>query len=356
MLDFKSEFKSFKKINSSQYNEKRNINVDFTSLQNAVNCYNEAIEAIKANNDDIASIQLRKALNYYKDFIEAKALLGLCMIKRREFKEAEELLNDIKNTYQYIFKANHYLNYLNSLNDNEKKGYYDYYESKSNKKTKNKLILVGLVFGLAVGMLLTYFYYTPKIESFKQKYNNENTEFDKEITQIENKYEQTQSELENANTTIENLNEKISDYKQKEEYYKKVLKIIKADQLYNSGKAIEALDILIELKDANFKNDELEKYKLLYSTASIDVASDLFYEAYNLYKRSEFSKALEKFSLSLKYNDSYDNAHRALYYAGKCCQFNGDYAGASMYYNRLINKYPNNVYAGYARGRLEEIN
>ncbi|MBC7958657.1 MAG: tetratricopeptide repeat protein, partial [Vallitaleaceae bacterium] len=72
-------------------------------LSSAIKKYNQALQHIKQDSEDLAVIQLKKVLSLNPKFIKAYALLALCMIKENQIPKAQKILLKIltidKNNY-----------------------------------------------------------------------------------------------------------------------------------------------------------------------------------------------------------------------------------------------------------------
>ena len=92
-MDLKVELKNFRPINLDeiiQENEKIPDNI-----RNSIFLYNKAIESLRSGSEDIAAIELKKAVSMNPNFNEALNLLGICYSYIGEVDKAGELFRKV---------------------------------------------------------------------------------------------------------------------------------------------------------------------------------------------------------------------------------------------------------------------
>ena len=79
MIDISKEIKRYNPIEPDKLPKMPDGSVS-GNIEESVKLYNQAIRSLSTKSDDIAIIELRKALSLYPDFNEAKLLLSLAYI------------------------------------------------------------------------------------------------------------------------------------------------------------------------------------------------------------------------------------------------------------------------------------
>jgi TolA-binding protein len=363
VLDVEKEIYRFSDIKEIDVLDTANDSIDSDSLRKAVQLYNQALTSIQTKSDDIAVIELKKAISIYPDFIEAKVLLSLCYIIRKQIKEAEELLLDITNSDDYLARAHQYLQYINSIKLKQKSGKDGNKASISRHFFKPKINIDHFkidIFKICViffiGVFISYVFFHNSITALKN-HNAEKTAYSDSIkTDYEKKFELYDSQIATAKSKITELQQQIDQSNKDISYLSNVKKLLAIEQANNNGDKEKAADMLVALKDFEFRDIEKQKYQSLYEKIIPNLARNFYYQGYSFYESRKYSEAIDAFNKSLKYDPRGDNAQYVLYFAARCYQIQGDKMNAADYYNQLINYFPNSKYASYAKNRLNQIN
>lgn len=359
MLDVEKELSRFSFIRELDVLDVTNHSIDSDGLRKAIELYNQAIESIRSESDDIAAIELKKAISIYPEFMEAKVLLSLCYILRQQVEQAEELLKSIINSDNYIARAHQYLQYINEL---KQKG----------GKNKNKLISqslfkpkidlsrfqksflkISVIF--FAGVLVSYIFFYSSLANLRQHSDAQVSRSNSIKSDYQEKIDLYKSEFSTAQKNIELLKQQLEEKDNEFKYLSNVKKLLEIEQLINNGDKEKAAEGILSLKDFKFNDVEQQKYQALYEKIIPQLAAELYYKGYNLYKAGKYGEAIDIFNKVLGYNIKNDQYQYALYLIAKCYQFQGDNINAASYYNQLINYFPASKYAKYAANRLNEL-
>jgi tetratricopeptide (TPR) repeat protein len=98
----------------------------------AIQLFNKALEDIKSGNEDIAIIQLKKAISLYPSFFEAMNLLGICYYAAGKEDAARSAFKQVIDADDSGLKAMQYLNKMDGLVEQTDSG------SVSNKRKSSK--------------------------------------------------------------------------------------------------------------------------------------------------------------------------------------------------------------------------
>lgn len=88
MMDFKNELQNYSMIDLDRLSE-TNPNMP-DNIKNSIQLYNKALEDFRAKSEDIAIIELKKAISLNPDFHEAMNLLGIFYMYIGENDKAAE--------------------------------------------------------------------------------------------------------------------------------------------------------------------------------------------------------------------------------------------------------------------------
>lgn len=375
MLDLYSELDNFNKIDIASL-EEQGVPLE-EDIRKSIILYNKAIDSIRTKSEDIAIIELKKAISLNPHFYEALNLLGVCYAAANEYEKAKEMFQKVMQNEKNGLKSFEYMQKLfgeqssksasqTSAKKNEKRSSVKEISTKSNqnKKTKDNifskldtksrlvitlsaaLILLALSFfaGFATGASSSAA--SPKQD--KQKNGRltdevviEGSTINKdEYDKLKKEYDEMKKQLESSFSEIITL--------------KNTNKLYQAKELANNKNFTEAADILQALGTTNF--DEMqEEYDKLTAQVMPKAAEQKFNEGLKLFNQKNFQDALRSFERSAEYSEDFKEADRNLYYIGKSYMELNDSRNALETFKKLIEKYPESRYASYSRARIREL-
>jgi len=353
MLDISREIYRYKHINLEDVipvgNEFKSKN---KNIEKAVTLYNQAIMSLESKSEDIAVIELKKALSLYPDFTEAKMLLSLAYMINHKYNEAEQLLNSVVEGDNVIARASLYLQYIQMKSPS------------SHNRSPKKVVRIRLPKIQFVGVrgilkLLIVFSIGVMVASFMFKSNSSNQSMN------DNALNNHVSILEE---NVKQLEQQLNEVTNENTYLKKVQELLMIENNIESGNIDEAKNKIEQLKDFTFHEPERQKYDALLekinqmSTAQSDAAvntvsgMEAYNKGYTAYKEGKYSEAISYLNEYLKSAPNNTTAQSAWYVLGKSYQAVGDKENAASCYNKVIQDFAGSEYANYARSRLKELN
>lgn len=373
MIDFKQELKSYSPIDLDRLLES---NLDMPdNLKNSVLLYNKALANIRIKSEDIAIIELKKAISLNPDFCEAINLLGLLYISIGERNKARDCFEKALSNDPNDKKAIEYIkvldpNYFNSENVKDK------HKAKKQKKKvpvagnnkkaqhstsrtdKSQIPILGLmktdvakyIVGFLAGILV-FFLITMIAKSQEPVLDVPNASEDIQINQSD-EYEKKYNEL-----LLENkaLVEQLEVLNKTAQSYTSLSKLLEIDKQVSEGNYVVAADMIVEFKEAELNDKEIEKYNSLRSRTMEKAAQERYNQGRELYKKKQFDEALEHFDKLITYVDEWKNLNATIYYIGVCHQELNNNEKAIEAFNRVINEYPSSSFAGYSKTRVNSL-
>lgn len=362
MIDIKTEIQDYKKINIDEL--VANGQVLAENIRNSIVLYNKAIESLSTGSEDIAMIELKKAVSLNPQFYEALNLLGICYNHINDNEKAAEIFSRVLKAENNGVKAQKYMNAMGITGQEQPKavmtrkkvpaspslsGLQKRAEAqKSSERSRNtKIITYVLCFlaGMVIYGLLSLTWRSPAAADNSGKSNQttastQQTSASQDNNQADNS-STLQSELDEANKKIE--------------YYQSAMKLYEAESLAAGKKYEEAANLLITLKTAGFTGGESDKYNSLSSDIMPKAALTAYntgVSLYNTYKYQEALKALEKVQT---YDPNFKKNDFVLYYQGKSYQKLNDSKNAVTFFQKLIDTYPNSYYVNSAKSRIAQL-
>ncbi len=344
------------------------------SLNQAIKRYNTALGFAKQGSDDLAIIQLKKVISLNTNFIRAYQLLALLLIKTGEKEKAKKYLQkiskiDVTNTttlkYMKELEVAAAVKDLNSNPEAEQPSTAAIMPISSYREDKpNIMAYVNLVLGIVIGLAVAAFLIMPTIkknaganndsgysdigytaEQIKQK--------DDLITQLQTEKGQLETDKKDLQTQIDTLN----NAEDKDVY----TGLINATMVYlteleksKSQQDLTAVaDSLADIDDTTF---EAEAAKQLLSdlreATYPEAAKGHYNKGYSLYTKGKYEEALVQLKLAMKF-DPEDVA--AVYFTARAYHRLDDKSNAAVYYNMVINDFPDSSRVKSAKDYLENV-
>ena len=347
----------------------------------AIRKYNAALELVLQGGDDLALIQLKKAVQMNPRFVRAWQLLALIYMKIGDNDRARRCLKrtlsiDIANTtsigyLKEIRKIKRMGRQLQvtvtepevSPDAEEMKGEvkgslvpsFRYEEDKPDYRS-----FICLCVGLFVGIMFVFFLVIPSVktgmrEEFKEKqrqFGEQQSGYLAELDSLEKTNESLQSRLEMQELELESVKDELENAADKAggvnvfrmvDYYLKLKKSGDTSRLnlfilQTRLRAISQQEMSNSYAKSlvqRVENDYPDVYNVTMTSA------ELYEEGNNLYTKQNYADALEFFICA--YEKSPDN-EKNLYFLGRCYQLTGDTVHARQYYNEYKERFPTGIY------------
>ncbi|MBO7631526.1 MAG: tetratricopeptide repeat protein [Lachnospiraceae bacterium] len=347
----------------------------------AIRKYNAALELVLQGGDDLALIQLKKAVQMNPRFVRAWQLLALIYMKIGDNDRARRCLKrtlsiDIANTtsigyLKEIRKIKRMGRQLQvtvtepevSPDAEEMKGEvkgslvpsFRYEEDKPDYRS-----FICLCVGLFVGIMFVFFLVIPSVktgmrEEFKEKqrqFGEQQSGYLAELDSLEKTNESLQSRLEMQELELESVKDELENAADKAggvnvfrmvDYYLKLKKSGDTSRLnlfilQTRLRAISQQEMSNSYAKSlvqRVENDYPDVYNVTMTSA------ELYEEGTNLYTKQNYADALEFFICA--YEKSPDN-EKNLYFLGRCYQLTGDTVHARQYYNEYKERFPTGIY------------
>lgn len=371
MINLKQEIQNYSAINLKSLEESDTDIPD--SIRNSVILYNKALESIRIDSEDMAIIELKKAIAMNPGFHEAMNLLGLCYCYIKEYAKAAEMFEKVVAAENNSINALRYLSLMNSedhvaaslesktrtLKREEGKPagsqkstsfLSDFLNIKKNWRVDYKKYLAGIAFGVIVMVIVGIFVYSPSNEASGKT-------SDKAVAASSDQAG-TRAPSEDAKAVKQDLEKAQSDLKVSNaqiDYYKSVLKLQDVVQLASQKKYGEAADLLIVLKTVSFQTADKARYDQVYKDVMPKAVSQVMNDALRFSSQKKYQEALDQFGKLLLYADDSVNVEYPLYVMGKCYLSVNDTQNAIQTYQKLVAKYPQGRYSQYAQNRLSQL-
>jgi tetratricopeptide (TPR) repeat protein len=390
MFNIADEIDNFKPIDVSSLEQKLGSIPD--DMKGAIELYNKALEDIANKNEDMAVIALKKAIAIYPAFYEAMNLMGVCYESLGDEENARFMFQKIIQMEDSSIRAQEYLNRLDGISTKEEgnsKAKAKAQKPRKEKKQPNpvnwvggpapqekskvhglKYVILGMVLGVVAMVVLwlalpsdkPLFKYSPIINDPQQ------------IQELESKITLTEQHLNDALAALEKANQKEMGFKEEMDKYKTWIKTLR--ELEAMAKEEKYKEVVVEV-EKNLTGldipEDIEAEIIALSEACKPKAVQQAYAAgkklYDGNSKSKsmdvFNQAAAEYTIAIQILDRLDekpsNASEIYYYGGKALA-QSEYPSkeealkeARRCFNVVIEIAPKSKLAGYAQGKINEI-
>lgn len=351
------------------------------ALNQTIKKYNLALASCKQGNEDLAIIQLKKVVSLNPRFVKALQLLTLLYMKSEEYDKALKYLMkankvDVSNTttLKYMKEIDELSGITHSTSIEVEQG-----QSKENKKPKvekslftgssykedkpNIWLIINLFLGAIIGSIVVFLLFIPTINSAHAG------KLDKlEIEYIDklNTKDFTVSSLEDDKVTLQKEIDSLKETLKGQEVVKydeaifdslfEAATVYSAELEKGNEMDIDYMKIADSLNKVNF--DALERegaislYQKIKEVSYVKSANKLYDEGHDLYSAKKYEEAKATLTKAYTYDPTNVNT---IYFLGRTYHQLKDNENALIYYNILIDEYPDSSRATEAKSKKAEI-
>lgn len=362
------------------------------AVNQTVKKYNQALAYAKQGSDDLAMLQLRKAISINPGYIRALQLLALLYMKNEEYEKAKRCLvrarkTDVANTttLSYLAEIERHLNPDGQPVKSEKKeegiSYQPAVTGVAYREDKpNYIAFITFFAGILIGIAVLYWLVVPTVRSDikaeyaaqERDYGAESAAYTAQISVLESEKADLADKLNVAENKIAELQNEIEETTNTEfdaaGYEQAVFVLLEYDELAKKveeaeedDKPLEVLDDLISYGEkliacengALLRKKTGELYKEVY-TAVAEKVRDYGYEhGHDLYNDKKYEEAVPYLLAVYRMGGSDADT---LYFLARSYQRGGDETNAREYFQMLVNKYPGSERAEMAHQCMDGLN
>jgi len=367
VLDLKQELANYPPVDITNLKEKNPTIPD--KIINSIALYNKALESIRSNSEDIAIIELKKAVAMNPDFSEAVNLLGLCYYYINETDKAEELFKRVVDAAKNSIRAMNYIKMIKSGSDpdlvpartkkKEKRSVKEKIVKKEHPKSANQNFKANLpkyALSFAAGAILVLILCLAFMRGNNASAPVTDASNEETIRQLNEKIKSQENAYNKLSEDYQALEENYEKVSQSLDYYKFTIKLYEIEDLYNSREYEQAADMLILMQTVDFKGEEKERFDKLYEKVMPAAANKVYEEGLVLVNtKRQYDEAIKKLNKVQMYMEDFRHMDAVLYYLGKCYQQLNDSRNALAVYQKLMEQYPKSSYVKWAKVRINEL-
>lgn len=371
------------------------------TISQTIRKYNQTVEYAKAQIDgrseneaiDLAIIQIKKVLNLYPNFVKGHQLLALLYMKTGNYEKAvkpvrkslaidknnalslqylEEIRTELASQGKELFSEKPGkgkravkeadLPFLSVPDGTEERRRTDVsIVPQMNYKESNGsggLAVLNIILGIAIGAALFWFLILPnklqqRDDTFNVRLNEQNTLLDSKSAIISN----LQDTISGMEDECESLKLKIASLELENEVIPLYDNLLTGIEQYLAGKTIAAYETFKSIDTALITDESyLAVYDGITALNNINVAVMYYDDGYNnYYNKKKYDEAAAILQVSYDLDPTQKNT---MYYLARSYHLSsaeGSNEKAALYYQKVIELFPDSAMAGYSRTYLSRI-
>ena len=335
------------------------------AINQTIKKYNQALLYCKQNSRDLAIIQLKKVLSLNPKLVSGHQLLALLYIQEGRYDLAKKSLRnagkiDANNTVtlRYLKEANAALREQNP-SKKQKNDELISYQSGNETIIQPKYLkdnsavgtIINMVIGIAIGIAITCFLVVPGVR--RTVMNNTKAE----VLDANNTISSKNQTITSLQSQVDDLTSQITDAKNSEEESANKLesydKLLTAYETYTTGDIEKAGDALSSVNVDDLSADAKSIYDTINAQVNAEYMAALYKEGYDAYSGKKYDDAVSALSKVVEMDENYENGN-ALYYLAQAYRKNEDMENAKIYYQKVVELYPNTERAANSQNYLDQ--
>ena len=346
----------------------------------AIKMYNQALVYVRQKSEDMAIIQLRKAVDINPKFVIAMNLLAFCYLIQKEKEQAKVLIERVLAIDNNNAISLHYLieigtsrqrtetvpraaTPVRNVTMTQMTGGYTRLSTKDKKNFGTTFHIAQIIFFIIGGLCAVLFYTFMILPSMLETSENTIKRLKEEIAAASSDFESTKtadeeiiSALEDEKADLERINSQLTESLALQEKIQQAYSII---VMYDAGLVEEAAESVYSFDTTGLPADVLEKLIEVKDQSFKQTAQTHYNEGARDYNARRYDDAKDRLSKALKFADPDVNfMPDVIYLLGRIAeQHDDDNDEAIRYYQMVVSNYPrSNRYNSAVQGvrRLSE--
>ena len=347
---------------------------ELEAINQAVKRYNQSLEYCRQNGEDLAIIQLKKAVTAHPSFVKAHQLLALIYMHTEQYAYARQSIrtaHKLDTTNEFTLRCLHELNQIRrsrnvKIKEGEKKdkhtitynlGNETIIQPVSNSIKDNAGLhtVLNIALGLVVGVAVMWFLIMPAITSSRQeKANIQTVEFSDQIATQTAQISALKKELDGYRSTSEETENVQATAASTQESYEIVM-VMKAHYLANDMSDAAMLEELLKVNPDSLGTEGRKSFDEITETLYPRLCSSLYTTSKQNVEVANYDTAIVNLEQVMKMDEGYDDGGAMLLLA-QAYENSGDQDQANLKYQKLIESYPDTDAAKNAKEALDAQN
>lgn len=344
---------------------------ELEEINQAVKRYNQSLQYARQNGEDLAIIQLKKAIASHPTYVKAYQLLGFLYLHTEQYANARQVLRSaykLDTTNELTLRYMHELNQLKRERSIELRGRENKKEQAVSYHLGNETIIqpvsaafkehaglhtvLNIGIGVAVGVLFMWFLVMPAMDSSRQKRMNEQTvAFSDQMAAQKSQISALKTELEQYRSNsqqAENAQETAASTQNSYEILMNINTHYRAQTMSNEA----MLDELLKINPESLGAKGREVYQDITDQLFPQMCGKLYSTAQKNFEVANYEYAVTNLEKVVQMDEGYENG-QALLLLAQSYEKKGDRDRANQLYQRIIENYQNTEAATSAQQALD---
>lgn len=347
---------------------------ELEAINQAVKKYNQSLEYCRQNGEDLAIIQLKKAVAAHPTFVKAHQLLALIYMHTEQYAYARQSIrtaHKLDTTNEFTLRCLHELNQIRrsrnvKIKEGEKKDKHTITYNLGNEMIiqpiSNNLkdnaglhTVLNITLGLLVGVAVMWFLILPAITASRQeKVNKQAVEFSDQIATQTAQISALRKELDEYRSTSEETEDAQATAASTQESYEAVM-VIKEHYLANDMSDEAMLDELLKVKPDSLGTKGKESFDEITGSLYPRLCASLYSTSQQNFEVANYETAITNLERVMQMEEGYSDGG-ALLLLAQSYEKSGDQDQANLKYQKLVESYPDTDAAESAKEALDAQN
>lgn len=367
-------FQSHDNIANYYIQKTRENTAELETVNQAIKKYNQALGYARQNGEDLAIIQLKKAVDAHPSFVKAYQLLALLYLHTEQYSAARQAIraaHKLDKTDDVTLRYMHELNQIRKnrtvkIKEKDKKDQQTVTYSIGNetiiqpvstgyKESAGIHTIANIAVGLLVGVAVMWFLIMPAVNKSRQDETNQDiVAFSDQIAEQDAQISALQTELESYRSTSKETENAQATASATQESYEIVMNI--SDHYYAGDMGTQSMvEELLKVNPDSLGTVGRETFDEMTKALYPQVCSSLYSSAQESYNVANYKTAITNLEQVIKMDEGYNDGAAMLLLA-QAYQGSGDQDQANVYYQRIIENYADTDAAKSAQKALDEQN
>lgn len=347
---------------------------ELDAINQAVKRYNQSLEYCRQNGEDLAIIQLKKAVAAHPTFVKAHQMLALIYMHTEQYAYARQSIrtaHKLDTTNEFTLRCLHELNQIRrsrnvKIKEGEKKDKHTITYNLGNEMIiqpiSNNLkdnaglhTVLNITLGLLVGVAVMWFLILPAITASRQeKVNKQAVEFSDQIATQTAQISALRKELDEYRSTSEETEDAQATAASTQESYEAVM-VIKEHYLANDMSDEAMLDELLKVKPDSLGTKGRESFDDITGILYPRLCASLYSTSQQNFEVANYETAITNLERVMQMEEGYSDGG-ALLLLAQSYEKSGDHDQANLKYQKLVESYPDTDAAESAKEALDAQN
>lgn len=346
---------------------------ELENINQAVKLFNQSLEFAGQNGEDLAIIQLKKAISIHPNYVKAHQLLALLYIQTEQYSVARQELrtaHKLDTTDEITLRYMHEINQVRKLRPGRARdrGQGEKQEQTVTYNIGNETIIqpassvfkensaihtiVNIAIGVLVGVAVMWFLIMPAVTSQRQKkLNEEVVAFSDRIATQEAQISALKTELEEYRANSEESENAKATAASTQESYEIVLNISKhfaAEDMSDKG----MLEQMLKVSPDSLGTIGKDRYKEVADTLYPRMCEKLYRTAESSFESGDYGSAVTDLEQIVQMDSGYEDG-KAMLLLAQAYEKNGEKDKAVAQYQTIVEQFKDKKVAKTAQKALD---